>query len=153
MRLSDYIAQSFSNLWKKKLRTFLTTFGVVIGIGALVSMISFGKGVQKNVTDSFKELELFNYLTVSPGPEGNQGEQPSQESDAKDKGIQRIRVLDDDFIQEVTKLKGVESAFPEVRFPARIQFKKKDRFTLVQVLPTAICSPNTGLGLLLPVIK
>jgi len=63
MRISDYIEQSFANLSKKKLRTFLTTFGVVIGIGALVSMISFGKGVQKNITDRFKELEFFNYIT------------------------------------------------------------------------------------------
>ncbi|MHC4509234.1 MAG: ABC transporter permease, partial [Planctomycetota bacterium] len=51
MRLSDYIEQSFCNLWKKKLRTFLTTCGVMIGIGALVSMFAFGKGIQKNVTD------------------------------------------------------------------------------------------------------
>jgi len=139
MRISDYIAQSFSNLWKKKLRTLLTTFGVVIGIGALVSMISFGKGVQKNVTDRFKELELFNYLTVSPGSKGHQAKQSSREPSTKDREIQRIRVLDDDFIQEVTRMKGVESAFPEVRFPARIRFKKKDKFTLVQVLPAAIC--------------
>ena len=40
MRITDYIEQSFSNLRKKKLRTFLTTFGVVIGIGALVCMFA-----------------------------------------------------------------------------------------------------------------
>ena len=71
MRISDYIEQSFSNLRKKKLRTFLTTSGVMIGIGALVSMFSFGKGVQKNITDRFKELDLLNYIAVYP---------PSQES-------------------------------------------------------------------------
>ncbi len=61
-----YIEQSFSNLARRKLRTFLTTFGVVIGIGALVSMFAFGQGVQKNVTDKFKELELFNYVNILP---------------------------------------------------------------------------------------
>ncbi len=39
MRLSDYFALSFSNLWKRKLRTFLTVFGVTIGIGALVLLL------------------------------------------------------------------------------------------------------------------
>ena len=41
---------------KRRLRTFLTASGVMIGIGALVSMISFGKGMQKNVTASLRGL-------------------------------------------------------------------------------------------------
>ena len=67
MRTFDFIAHAFANLRKRKLRTFLTTFGVVIGIGALVTMFSFGKGVQKNVLDRFQRLDLFNYITVYPG--------------------------------------------------------------------------------------
>ncbi len=30
-------------------------------------MISFGKGMQKNVTDAFKKMDLFNYISVFPG--------------------------------------------------------------------------------------
>ncbi|MHC4889043.1 MAG: ABC transporter permease, partial [Planctomycetota bacterium] len=139
MRISDYIEQSFSNLCKKKLRTILTTSGVMIGIGALVSMFSFGKGVQKNVTDRFKEVELFNYVTVFPRSEEIQTEQSSQEPEAEPKESRQVSVLDDDFIQEVAKIKGVEAVFPEVRFPALIRFKKEDNFSLVQVLPADIC--------------
>ena len=139
MRISDYIEQSFSNLCKKKLRTILTTSGVMIGIGALVSMFSFGKGVQKNVTDRFKEVELFNYVTVFPRSEEIQTEQSSQKSETEPKATRQVSVLDDDFIRDVTKIKGVEAVFPEVRFPALIRFKKKDNFSLVQVLPADIC--------------
>ena len=53
MKLGDYMEQSFSNLWRRKLRTFLTTVGVIIGIGALVCMIAYGKGIQKNISNSF----------------------------------------------------------------------------------------------------
>ncbi len=60
MRISDYIEQSFSNLWKRKLRTFLTISGVVIGVGTLASMLAFGKGVQNNITRQFKDMDLFN---------------------------------------------------------------------------------------------
>ncbi|HDZ23317.1 MAG TPA: hypothetical protein ENH70_02120 [Desulfobacteraceae bacterium] len=59
MKLSDYISFPISNLWSHKLRSLLTIFGVVIGIGALVSMISFGKGMQKNVTNAFKKWKRF----------------------------------------------------------------------------------------------
>ena len=139
MRISDYIEQSFSNLWKKKLRTFLTIFGVVIGIGALVSMISFGKGVQKNVTDTFMELELFNYVFVYPRSEDSQTDESSQEPNTPEKASRQVRLLDDDFLREVTKIKGVEWAVPEVRFPAMIRFRQNEEFSLIQVLPADIC--------------
>jgi putative ABC transport system permease protein len=72
MRISDDIGQAGGNLWKKKLRTFLTTSGVVIGVGALVCMFAFGQGIQRNITDQFKKLDLFNYITVF-GPGSRRG--------------------------------------------------------------------------------
>ena len=147
MKISDYIEQSFSNLRKKKLRTFLTTFGVVIGIGALVSMFSFGKGVQKNVTDSFKEMGLFNYIAVYSASNRSRIEQAHTDPDDQHDQIQNEQVpdsanspvLDDDFLQEVRKMKGVETAFPEIRFPALIKFREKEQFSIVQVMSADIC--------------
>lgn len=139
MRISDYIEQSFSNLWKKKLRTFLTTCGVAIGIGALVSMISFGKGIQKNITDTFTELELFNYITVSSASGEDQMAEHSDESEKKENQAEPIHVLNEEFIQKVTKINGVQSAFPEIRFPALIRFEQEEKFSLVQVLPSNVC--------------
>ncbi len=147
MRISDYIEQSFSNLRKKKLRTFLTTFGVVIGIGALVSMFSFGKGVQKNVTDSFKEMGLFNYIAVYSASNRSRTEQAHTDPDDQHDQIQNEQVpdsanspvLDDDFLQEVRKMKGVETAFPEIRFPAVVRFREKEQFSIVQVMSADVC--------------
>ena len=147
MRISDYIEQSFSNLRKKKLRTFLTTFGVVIGIGALVSMFSFGKGVQKNVTDSFKEMGLFNYIAVYSASNRSRIEQAHMDPDEQHDQIQNEQVpdsanspvLDDDFLQEVRNIKGVETAFPEIRFPALIKFREKEQFSIVQVMSADVC--------------
>ncbi len=146
MRISDYIEQSFANLWKRKLRTFLTTFGVVIGIGALVSMISFGKGVQKNVTDQFNKLELFNYISVTTSSSSRENHaDPDQQPSAEDVNLAPRfiavvdpNILDDTFIREVTGLKDVEYAFPEIRFPAMIRFKGKEEFSFIQVLPAYV---------------
>jgi putative ABC transport system permease protein len=160
MRISDYIEQSFANLWKKKLRTFLTTFGVVIGIGALVSMIAFGKGIQKNVTDEFNKLDLFNYISVTVSSSSRENhadldQQPAAEdvnlapqSEPHEAGTRPHEagtlagvdpnILDDTFIREVTGLKGVEYAFPEICFPAMIRFKGKEEFSFIQVLPVYV---------------
>ena len=66
MRVSDMILLAFANLRRTKLRTFLTTLGVVIGIGALTSMVSFGTGMQKNITDALAANDLFTSITVTP---------------------------------------------------------------------------------------
>ena len=58
------LRESWLAMGANKLRTFLTTSGVVIGVGALVSMFAFGQGIQRNITDQFKKLDLFNYITV-----------------------------------------------------------------------------------------
>ncbi|KPK37816.1 MAG: hypothetical protein AMJ65_13735 [Phycisphaerae bacterium SG8_4] len=139
MRISDYIEQSFSNLLKKKLRTFLTTFGVVIGIGALVSMFAFGKGMQKNVTGTFEELDLFNYISVYPRSEKARTAVKSPDPNSADEPGQQTRLLDDEFLSELAEIEGVEWAFPEIRFPALVRFGEKEEFTLVQALPAKIC--------------
>jgi putative ABC transport system permease protein len=147
MKISDYIEQSFSNLFKKKLRTFLTTFGVVIGIGALVSMFSFGEGMQKNITDSFKELGLFNYITIYPSSDRDRDEHYNTDLDEQYDQIQdeeavdspNSTTLDDDFLKEVREMKSVESVFAEIRFPALIKFRDKEQFSLVQVMSADVC--------------
>jgi len=139
MRISDYIEQSFSNLWKKKLRTLLTIFGVMIGIGALVSMFSFSQGIQDNITKTFNELQLFNYISVYPRSENNHAIPSSEHPGVPEQAGPNTQILDDEFIREVSEMEGVESAFPEVRFPAMIRFNDEEKFSLVQVLPADVC--------------
>lgn len=49
--LSVLIHMAWRNLVHKKLRAFLTIFGVVIGIGAIFFLLSFGIGLQRLVTN------------------------------------------------------------------------------------------------------
>ncbi len=138
MKFLDYVEFSLSNLWKRKLRTFLTTFGVVIGIGALVAMVSFGKGIQRNVMEVFQTLELFNYITVFSssfgqlvgGRSGTGGSTPRQSNQA----VGAIP-LDDAAIAEIGSLPGVENVFPDIRFPAQVRLGEEEEFTFVQALP------------------
>ncbi len=139
MRLSDYIDQSFSNLWRRKLRTFLTTFGVVIGIGALVCMIAYGKGIQKNISESFTQMELFNYISVFTesslsrlGIRDNLGRRGAE----RDSGI----ILDEEVLAKIKGMRGVEAAFADIRFPAAVRFNENEEFVLIQVLSSELAS-------------
>ena len=139
MKLADYFEQSFSNLWRRKLRTFLTTFGVIIGIGALVCMIAYGKGVQKNISESFKQMELFNYISVfTDSVLSRMGARDRPATKQTDKDSEAI--LDDAVLAKIQGMRGVEAVFADVRFPAAIRFNENEEFVLIQVLSSALAS-------------
>lgn len=71
MDFKETTATAFEALLSNKLRTGLAILGIVIGIGAVVALITLGKGAQKSVTDSISSLGS-NLLTISPGAT-NQG--------------------------------------------------------------------------------
>ena len=49
----DLLRMSASNLKRRKLRTFLTVLGVVIGTASIVVMVSLGLGLQKSVRGTY----------------------------------------------------------------------------------------------------
>ncbi len=53
-------------LLRNKLRSFLTTLGVVIGVGAVIAMVAIGEGAKANVEQAFAAMGT-NLLIVMPG--------------------------------------------------------------------------------------
>src|SRR5947209_14287468 len=65
MNIIDIIALAWRNLRQAKLRTALTVLGVVIGVAAIITMVSFGIGLQQNIiTNAFAKLDLFTAIAV-----------------------------------------------------------------------------------------
>ncbi|MDO5302231.1 MAG: ABC transporter permease [Tissierellia bacterium] len=67
MSFGDLFSMALRNLLARKLRTFLTALGVLIGTVAIVVMTSFGFGLtaqQEDMVSSFGDLEM---LDVMPG--------------------------------------------------------------------------------------
>lgn len=60
------IKNAFYDLLRNKLRTLLTTLGVVIGVASVIILVSFGLGLKKYIAD---QLETFgtNLIMIFPG--------------------------------------------------------------------------------------
>ena len=56
MRGSDLLRMSASSLKRRKLRTFLTVLGVVIGTASIVVMISLGLGLQQSMYEHVESV-------------------------------------------------------------------------------------------------
>src|SRR5215471_3923244 len=65
MKFADIIALALRNLRQAKLRTALTVVGVVVGVAAIITMVSFGIGLQRNIIgQAFARLDAFTAITV-----------------------------------------------------------------------------------------
>ena len=64
MSLIDLLRMSSGNLKRRKLRTFLTVLGVVIGTASIVVMISLGLGLQQS---TYKEIEKSRWFDDHSG--------------------------------------------------------------------------------------
>lgn len=64
MRLIDLLRMSISNLWRRKLRTFLTVLGVIIGTASIVVMVSLGLGLSKSTMEQYERSGGLTTITV-----------------------------------------------------------------------------------------
>jgi putative ABC transport system permease protein len=62
------------SLWLHKLRAFLSVLGIIIGTGAVISLMAFGEGSMQDALDDIKRLGATNIIirSVKPPDEANQ---------------------------------------------------------------------------------
>lgn len=64
MPFFDLLKLAFRNLREAKLRAIRTSMGVIVGVAVIVTMVSFGLGLQRNMLSRFPALDLFNEMRV-----------------------------------------------------------------------------------------
>jgi len=66
MLLGEIIAVALTAIRANKLRSLLTMLGIIIGVGAVITMVALGTGAQKAVQERIQALGP-TLLTVFPG--------------------------------------------------------------------------------------
>lgn len=127
MSFLDILQLSLRNLRQAKLRAILTTMGVVVGVAVIVTMVSFGLGLQRNMLSRFKALDLFNEIQVfgrslgslvSTRAESNSGQNEDGRRDRRSRlkaDAKPTRALDDAAIAEISQISGVTYVEPSLR--------------------------------------
>lgn len=72
MLFKECFLMAFTALYANKLRSLLTMLGIIIGVAAVIAMVSVGMGVRQNVQESIASLGS-NMLIVSPGSSNRSG--------------------------------------------------------------------------------
>lgn len=124
--MSDILKIIIRNLSYQRLRTSLTLLGVVIGIAAIVSMVSIGDATQRSINEQFEKLGTDKIL-ITPGSPTSIG------FSGATLGTERLTTSDVDVVKRVN---GVESTFGILGRTAKIEFGRETQYATVLAIPT-----------------
>lgn len=120
--IAEIFTYSIKNLWRRRLRSFLTILSIFIGIAAIFALISFGQGIRGFINQMAQEAGTDKIFMVAGGF-GLPGSSPV--------------LFSDDDLDFVKKIRGVDVAAGMISASGRINFKDdKDVYTFVFGMPT-----------------
>ena len=137
MPFFDLLKLAFRNLREARLRATLTSMGVIVGVAVIVTMVSFGLGLQRNMLSRFRALDLFNEIRVfgksvfSMAMTNMDAKQKRDENPGERRGPAfrsdkaPTRILDDAAVAEIQKIPGVAYVEPDIGFTTYIRCNGK----------------------------
>ena len=99
----DLFRMGIKNLWRRKLRTFLTVLGVIIGASSIIVMLSLGFGMSKSFEEQIAQWGSLTTINVQK----SWVEQPGQKQ----------AVLDDKAVASFKLIPNVCSCKSNARSP------------------------------------
>lgn len=112
---------AWASLIANKLRSFLTMLGIIIGVAAVIALVSIGNGVKQDIENSISSLGS-NLLVVLPGAPRTPGARSSQGS------MKSLKISD---YEAIAKLEGVKAASPMTNGSYVVIYQNKNWTTSV----------------------
>lgn len=94
MRFPDLLLMSIGNLKRRKMRTFLTVLGVVIGTTSVVTMVSLGIGLNAMMVDQYASYGDMTSITVYSGNYSFNGDSTGEELQLTDDTVKQFRGME-----------------------------------------------------------
>ncbi len=123
MTYGDCIMAALGAIQANVLRSVLTALGIIIGVAAVIVMISVGAGAQKQVDDVIKKLGS-NLVIVVPGTTTSGGARGARGS--------RRTLTEDDAIAIQNEVPTVKVSAPTVRGSGQIIFGNQNWSTVIR---------------------
>ncbi len=119
--ITDYLKLAIENIAHRRLRAWLTILGIVVGIAAVVALVSLGQGLQYTVDQQFSKIGA-DKVTVQAKGAGN------------GLGAENNILTKEDY-DIVKKSSGVYDAVELLSRTSKIEFNKKSKYTFTRGMP------------------
>ena len=124
MNPMDTARSALTSLWASKLRSSLTVLGIVIGVAAVISLMSIGRGAQASITEMIQSLGT-NLLFVQPGASSFGGIFFGQGS------ASTLTLEDAEAIADSAAIPSVSAVAPELSTNGQLVYGRENTFTQV----------------------
>ena len=131
MNWIDLLRMSSNNLKRRKLRTFLTVLGVVIGTTSIVVMISLGLGMQKSLYDEVGQSGGLTSISVTGAQVGDSMIYYASDGDSQDSN----KYIDDNLVKQLGELEHVNSAYPQFEMTGILLKGKYEQYVSIEAMP------------------
>lgn len=118
MLLKDSVKLSLAALFSQRMRSFLTTLGITVGIASVVLLTSLGEGVHRFVLSEFTQFGT-NLIGVIPGKATTAGMSGAI--------ISNVRPLSMDDAAALKRIPNIIAVAPVVQGNAPVEFGKRSR--------------------------
>lgn len=112
---------AWASLIANKMRSILTMLGIIIGVAAVIALVSIGNGVKQDIQNSISSLGT-NLLMVMPGAPRTPGVRPTAGS------MKSLKVAD---YEAIAKLDGVKAVSPMTNGAYVVIYQNKNWTTSV----------------------
>ncbi len=115
MRIFESVRLALRALTANKLRSALTMLGIIIGVGAVITLMSVGEGVQAYITDQFQSIGT-NLFFIIPGSFEQELDRPAY-----------LTLKDAEALADPLQAPDVQRVAPLVQGTARVTTPGKER--------------------------
>ena len=115
--MKNLLSMACFNITHRKMRSFLTLLGIVIGVAAVIATLSLGIGMEKNLVEQLTKFQgdvltlIPRKLTFQPGPPQAAG---------------KVIELTDNDLKEMSHINGIEKISGEISAESKIEFNDEN---------------------------
>ena len=118
--LIDYFLMAVNSIRHRKLRSWLTLIGIVIGVAAIISLITVSRSLESTIESQFEQFGANRIIISSKGFQG-----PGTSSEG-------LTIKD---VETIEKIPGFEYVVPGIFLSTEVVYRKEAGFTLVSGIP------------------
>lgn len=133
--LLEYFRMAVHSIRHRKLRSWLTVVGIIIGVAAIISLITISRSLESTIEEQFEQFGANRIMISAKGFQG-----PGTQSEG-------LTIKD---VETIKKIGGLSYVLPTLFRSTEVQYNQQKGFTSITALPTDNFKEfydDTGVGL------
>lgn len=117
----DYLRMAVHSIRHRKLRSWLTVVGIIIGVAAIISLITVSRSLESTIEQQFEQFGANRIMISAKGFQG-----PGTQSEG-------LTIED---VETIEKIGGFSYVLPTLFRSTEVHYNQEKRFTSITALPT-----------------